>query len=989
MVLEAFAALSLAANIIQFVDFSGKLFTKVRQVRRSRDGTTEEYADLKTATAGLNSLKDELSSSTATVSLALGVTGEEKELAILAKECTELADDFSKLLERLKGRGRTGKRGSFMHAIKIMLKEDEIKRAQSRLEQFQTRVTVCLLTILRYASTPPEMDWAMLTMSRNNQSKAIKMLVELSSHAQREETRAKDLLAWKASVMQTLDDIKSLSDDARNQSTNLSSKLNDVATTLSKWATTGNQLATEHRILKSLRFEAMNARHAQIQEAHSKTFEWAYTSRSATDRSCTQFKFAEWLRSGNGHYWIAGKAGSGKSTLVKFLYDDPRTLSELKHWSGQKKLVTACFFFWNAGTERQKSVEGLLQSLLYEILRKCPSLIPIATPKRWEEQSSYHSESAPWSHKEMKDTFRRIQERGIISTRFCFFIDGLDEYSGDHQDLISILQDLLTSHDIKLCVSSRPWNIFQDAFGQDAERRLYLEDLTKLDIEQYVRDKFESSSQFMSLKTTDDRYNELVDEVVRKADGVFLWVFLIVRSLLQGLVNCDRLSELQRRLRLLPSKLEDYFRHILSATDETYSERAAETFCIALEATRPLPLLIYSYLDEEDPDYGINGPIKALSYQEAVYRLRIMKRRLISRCNGLLEITVYDINSGPEQLDPLRKIIDDPIDSPFEANNLSMVSLFDSISVGFIHRTVRDFLITEEIQNMIKKRVPIDFQPPSTICQAYLAQVKALLTSSPNRCDWDIYHVMRITAQMIDYARTSDQKFQRPETRTLNELERTIFFLWPVWGGLLRTSIGHPDGVDENTFFLELTVAGRLHEYVSHRLRSSSTLDSRLTLNKLLAVALVPAVHREMDFRISSSMVRLLIDVFEEQRTDEWTKVELPALWAKFLGYVVWNQAVWIQTMWIQEVSEFSGQREELLKTIRILLDIGANPEEKYKKSVAWRHTLRKLQSSKHNTKEELEFIEQYRNIFLACDVGSDPSEAFSESTSSTDDSLS
>lgn len=566
----------------------------------------------------------------------------------------------------------------------------------------------------------------LIPVSRSNQSNVTKMLVELSCHAGREETRAKDLLAWKASVTKKLDDIQSSSNNSMDCSDNISSKLSEIASDLSKLATAGNRIATQHRILKGLRFDSMNVRHAQIPEAHSKTFEWAYTSQSTADRSCKQFEFAEWLRSGDGHYWIAGKPGSGKSTLVKFLYDNPRTLLELQDWRGQKELVTTGFFFWNSGTKRQKSVEGLLQSLLYEILRKCPSLIPIVAPQRWQEQSLSHSEPAPWFQGEMKDTFRRIQEQGTISAKFCFFIDGLDEYDGDQSDLINILQDLTTSPDIRLCVSSRPWNVFQDAFGQDTERRLFLEDLTKPDIERFVRDKLESSPQFMSSITMDNRYDELVEDIVRKADGVFLWVFLIVRSLLQGLLNCDRLSELQRRTRLLPSTLEEYFLHILSTTDGAYSERAAETFEIALKATYPMSLLVYSYVDEEDPCYGINAEIKEPSRQEIIHRLQITKRRLNARCNGLLEILIASDDDDKREI--LRNIIDDPGDSPVATNTIDKSTLFDVFIINFLHRTVKDFLNTEAIQKMIRQNIKTDFQPLSAIGRALLSQIKALPT---------------------------------------------------------------------------------------------------------------------------------------------------------------------------------------------------------------------------------------------------------------------
>ena len=56
-------------------------------------------------------------------------------------------------------------------------------------------------------------------------------------------------------------------------------------------------------------------------------------------------------------FWVSGKAGSGKSTLMKYLKSDPDTESNLWAWANGPKLVTASYFFWNAGTDMQKSQE--------------------------------------------------------------------------------------------------------------------------------------------------------------------------------------------------------------------------------------------------------------------------------------------------------------------------------------------------------------------------------------------------------------------------------------------------------------------------------------------------------------------------------------------------------------------------------------------------------------------------------------------------------
>jgi ABC-type molybdenum transport system ATPase subunit/photorepair protein PhrA len=44
--------------------------------------------------------------------------------------------------------------------------------------------------------------------------------------------------------------------------------------------------------------------------------------------------FGNWLSSGNGIFHIAGKLGSGKSTLMKFLCDHQKTKTELQKWAG-------------------------------------------------------------------------------------------------------------------------------------------------------------------------------------------------------------------------------------------------------------------------------------------------------------------------------------------------------------------------------------------------------------------------------------------------------------------------------------------------------------------------------------------------------------------------------------------------------------------------------------------------------------------------------
>lgn len=85
--------------------------------------------------------------------------------------------------------------------------------------------------------------------------------------------------------------------------------------------------------------------------------------------------FGVWLKSGQGLYWINGKAGSGKSTLMSYICQHGRRLEYLRRWCPNRLLLTPSYFFWAAGSTQQKSIDGLLRSLIYQILTGCPELV--------------------------------------------------------------------------------------------------------------------------------------------------------------------------------------------------------------------------------------------------------------------------------------------------------------------------------------------------------------------------------------------------------------------------------------------------------------------------------------------------------------------------------------------------------------------------------------------------------------------------------------
>ena len=200
-----------------------------------------------------------------------------------------------------------------------------------------------------------------------------------------------------------------------------------------------------------------------------------------------------------------GKPEFGKSALMKFLASHLSTREALLQCAGTNKLIIANFFFWNGGTQMQKSQEGLLRSLLFEILRQCPVMIPYI-PAKWTTIDGFEDRINPWITLELLKSFSELRKQIEHSTRFCFFIDGLDEYEGECSDLIKALQVLSDSPIIKICASSRPWFDFKDIFGQSPLRMLKLENLTREDIALYVNDTLGSHPRFAVLWKKNAQY---------------------------------------------------------------------------------------------------------------------------------------------------------------------------------------------------------------------------------------------------------------------------------------------------------------------------------------------------------------------------------------------------------------------------------------------------------------------------------------------------
>jgi hypothetical protein len=387
--------------------------------------------------------------------------------------------------------------------------------------------------------------------------------------------------------------------------------------------------------------------------------------------------------------------------------------------------------------------------------------------------------------KEIAETIRRAISMTDGTAKFCFFVDGIDEYSGDHSEMIRLLQDFSKMRNVKLCLSSRPWNIFEDAFGNASKTKFYLQELTRGDIKEYVRGELVRHPAWKSLaQPNNTQYKEIVAEVLERADSVFLWVFLVVNLLLEGLTNGDTMSLLQHRLRRIPSDLRDFFKYILESLDPIYNAHVAHFFIAALDTPEPLPLMMYSFFEDEfdNPTYAQELGMTALELYEIIPRHKQTERRLNGRCKGLLE--VY---RDPDGLDLFR------------------------YRVGFLHRTVRDFFKTDEMRREFEARIPEKLNTGLSIIKASIAMMKK--TPRIGKRLGDDADFGYLVDTVMQNSRKAEMLNGAPTTRLLEELSYVLGqlrYLEEYWGGV--------GGLQQN-MFLGLAIERGLLLYVSQQLR--------------------------------------------------------------------------------------------------------------------------------------------------------------------------
>ncbi|KAI0179372.1 ankyrin repeat-containing domain protein [Hypoxylon sp. FL1284] len=401
----------------------------------------------------------------------------------------------------------------------------------------------------------------------------------------------------------------------------------------------------------------------QAKSPHPNTLRWIWDKDS---------EIRKWIMHGRGLFAVTGKPGSGKSVLM-----DAVNMEVRKHF-GNSFSTVACHFFNSRGNPIEKSPEGFLRSVLFQLVQEDIRFFH-RLEQDWEAlwgRRFGNTEPEPSAIQQfqrqnltvsaLKEMLCRAVNDVSRKQQVLILVDGIDECEADPtgpRSIASLLDGLVSAQDslpIMICFSCRslPSYGFTQLFSS-----FNLQERNRSDITKFIDDHWKSMPPICNY---DEEMNKLKMSLISRANGVFLWVRLVLEGVQKALATGATISEIKTIIDT-PNQLYGLFSMLLSRIDPSFLEESRTMLSIILTAKRPLSLREFRYiLALKDRSFESQDALN--KSPDVIQSDDTMKRRIMSRCGGLVEVKVAGdlARAGEDETD----------------NN----------SIQFIHQSVKDFL---------------------------------------------------------------------------------------------------------------------------------------------------------------------------------------------------------------------------------------------------------------------------------------------------------
>ena len=304
--------------------------------------------------------------------------------------------------------------------------------------------------------------------------------------------------------------------------------------------TSSDKLQHRQLVMEALDFDEADSRQASVRKAHSQTCKWLLEQQEYRDWTDPD-RFSEH----HGLLWIKGKAGSGKSTLMKFVLEETLRSKSPNH-------IIISFFFNARGQDLEKSTLGMYRSLVHQVLEQLPELQMVLDQLSTSTNFDHHKLQF------LRDAFEYVLKNLRSKTLVCF-VDALDECPEEQiRNMVDFFTDLgrfATTEKVLffVCFSSR----YYPNVSVEVSQQLDLEKQNghSNDIAQYIKSELKIGNS--------KRHESLKAEIAQKSNGIFLWVVLVVQ-ILKREYDRGMVHKMSERIKTIPQELDKLFRDILT-----------------------------------------------------------------------------------------------------------------------------------------------------------------------------------------------------------------------------------------------------------------------------------------------------------------------------------------------------------------------------------------------------------------------------------------
>lgn len=310
-------------------------------------------------------------------------------------------------------------------------------------------------------------------------------------------------------------------------------------------------------------------------------------------------RFKTWVSTNSSLLWVSGNPGCGKTVLSAFLLDQ---LEEIMKNSNARVV----YFFCDDKDERQRTAEMLLRGVIHQLIVSTPQLIKHAMAQ-WTARGTgiFTSVDTLWK------IFLAIVTDPASDGTYCV-LDALDECEeASREELLLRLGNHFRSTDdqlrkgyVNVIITSRPSDsidCFLHPFSVIRFQTEREEDNINRDIALFISHEVERLAE---ARGYNDKLKARVQEALEEgADGMFLWVVLIVKVLAK-----TRGSLVERTLKSLPRGLYAVYEKLLSGMDEDTQEMARRLLLFVVTAIRPFSLAELATVININPEDRRSSP---------------------------------------------------------------------------------------------------------------------------------------------------------------------------------------------------------------------------------------------------------------------------------------------------------------------------------------------------------------------------------------------